>query len=95
MVRIEFLFPEVANLYGDPFNVKYLKNSLKDAEVIETTLTDEPRFVNEEIDMIYMGSMSEKAQVIIIEKLKKYKMSCRSLLTKTKWCFLQEMHLKY
>lgn len=84
MVRIEFLFPEVANLYGDPFNVKYLKNSSKDAEVIETALTDEPRFVNEDIDMLYMGSMSEKAQVIIIEKLKKYKDKLQEFINKNK-----------
>lgn len=73
MVKIEFLYPEVANLYGDPFNVKYLQKSLKDAVVIETSLTDEPKFVKEDIDMIYMGSMSEKAQEIVIEKLKQYK----------------------
>ena len=84
MIKIEFLFPEIANLYGDPFNVKYLKNSLKDVEVIETSLTDEPRFVKEDIDMIYMGSMSEKAQVMVIDKLKQYKNELQEFINKNK-----------
>ena len=84
MIKIEFLFPEIANLYGDPFNVKYLKNSLKEAEIIETALTDVPRFVNEEIDMIYLGSMSERAQELIIEKLKTYKKELMEFIEKKK-----------
>ena len=73
MIKIEFLFPEICNLYGDPFNIKYLKNSLKEAEVYEKTLMDEPKFAKQEIDMIYMGSMSERAQELVIQKLKPYK----------------------
>lgn len=73
MIKIEYLYPEIANLYGDPFNIKYLKNCLKEAEVVETSLVDGPKFVSEEIDMIYMGSMSEKSQKLIIEKLMPYK----------------------
>lgn len=84
MVKIEFLFPEVANLYGEPFNIRFLKSSLKDVEIIETGLTDEPRFVKEDIDMIYMGSMSEKAQVIIIDKLKKYKNELQEFINNNK-----------
>lgn len=84
MIKIEYLFPEIANLYGEPFNIKYLKNSIKDVEVIETALTDEPRFVNEDIDMIYMGSMSEKAQKIIIEKLMPYKNELDEYIKKDK-----------
>ncbi len=73
MIKIEYLYPEISNLYGDPFNVKYLKNCLKEAEVIETALVDEPRFACEDVDMIYMGSMSERSQELVIEKLMPYK----------------------
>ena len=69
MIKIEYLFPEVTNLYGDTFNIKYLKNCLNEVEVYETALTDEPHFVHEDVDMIYMGSMSERAQELVIEKL--------------------------
>ena len=84
MIKIEYLFPEVANLFGETFNVKYLKNSLQEAEIIETSLTDEPRFIKEDIDMIYLGSMSEKSQEIVIEKLKKYKKELQDFINKDK-----------
>lgn len=84
MIKIEFLFPEIANLFGDPFNIKYLKGSLKEVEVIETSLTDTPRFIEEDIDMIYMGSMSERSQEIVIEKLKPYKLQLEDFITKNK-----------
>lgn len=84
MVKIEFLFPEVANLYGDPFNIKYLKNSMKNVEVIETSLTNKPYFVDQDVDMIYMGSMSERTQKIVIEKLKPYKERIEQLINGNK-----------
>ena len=82
MARIEFLFPEVANLYGDPFNITYLKNSMKNVEIIETSLTDEPKFAKEDIDMIYLGSMSETTQEMVIEKLKPYTARIQELIEK-------------
>ena len=29
MIKIEVLYPEVCNLYGDLFNIKFLENQLK------------------------------------------------------------------
>ena len=84
MAKIEYLFPEITNLYGDVFNIRYLQNSLKDAEIIETSLTDEPAFLNQDIDMIYMGSMSEKAQELVIEKLKPYKDKLQEFINNNK-----------
>lgn len=84
MIKIEFLFPEIANLFGETFNIKYLKNSLKNAEIIETSLTDTPRFITEDIDMIYLGSMSEKSQELVIDKLKKYKAELENYISKNK-----------
>ena len=43
-MKIEILFPEVCNLFGDMFNMKYLKMCLPDAEFIETALDDVPTF---------------------------------------------------
>lgn len=76
MIKIEYLFPEMTNLYGDIFNVKYLKSCLEEAEIIETSITEDPKFINQEnqkIDLVYMGTMSEKAQEIVIKKLEPYK----------------------
>ncbi len=68
-MKIEVLFSEVCNLFGDAQNAEYLKKTLPDAEFIETALTDEPFFAAETPDIIYMGSMTENTQRRVIEKL--------------------------
>ena len=40
-MKIEVLYPEVANLYGDSANIMYLKQILEDATFIETNLNNE------------------------------------------------------
>lgn len=71
-MKIEVLFPEICNLYGDLFNIKYLKKCLPEAEIINTSLTDEPYFVRETPDLIYMGTTTERGQVLACEALSKY-----------------------
>ena len=68
-MKIEILFNEVCNLYGDGQNVTYLQATLPDAEFIFTALNDEPYFANNKPDMIYIGSMSESMQRRVIAKL--------------------------
>lgn len=72
-MKIEVLYPEVANLYGDLENITYLKKSCPEIEIVKTHLTDEPLFVSEKPDLIYMGTMTESAQLLAIEKLGAYK----------------------
>ena len=71
-IRIETLFPEFANLYGDHANIRYLKLCLPDAEYVEDALSEEPHFVTETPDMIYMGPMTEHQQKLVIHKLRPY-----------------------
>ena len=63
MTRIEVLFPEVANLYGDLSNIEYLKKCLNDdVEIIETSLNDEPAFVKQnDINLIFMAGNTKKS----------------------------------
>lgn len=61
-MKAEILFPEVANLYGDLQNVEYLRRSCEDMTVTETSLKDTPRFLSEDIDLVYMGSITEQGQ---------------------------------
>ena len=72
-MKIEILYPEMSNIYGDYGNIMFLKKCLPEAEFIETSLHTEPAFSKENIDLIYLGSMTEKAQEIIIRSLKQYK----------------------
>ena len=68
-MKIEVLFPEICNLFGDLFNMNYLKLCIPEAEYINTSLTDEPAFVTDNVQMIYLGPMTERMQETLIEKL--------------------------
>ncbi len=79
-MKIEVLYSEAANLYGDLFNIKYLEQTLPEAQVICTCLNDTPAFVREKVDLIYMGPMMERFQEVVIEKLKPYKEKIKELI---------------
>lgn len=72
-MKIEILYPEFCNINSDMGNIKYLKKCLPEAEFIETSINDVPAFIEEEISLVYMGTLSESAQEIVIQKLKPYK----------------------
>jgi len=81
-MKIEILFPEFCNLFGDISNMKYLKMCLPNAQYIETAIDEEPTFVKEDVNLIYMGPMTEKTQEKVIEKLKPYKERIEELIKK-------------
>lgn len=72
-MKVEILFPEFCNLYGDLKNADYLKRCLPEAEFIETALHDEPAFLTQDVRFLYMGPMTEHTQEKIIEKFKPHK----------------------
>ena len=72
-VRIEVLFPEYCNLFGDSANVRYLQKTLPDAEFVFTKLDEEPKFLTEKMSLVYMGPTTENTQELVINKLKPYK----------------------
>ncbi|MCQ2524982.1 MAG: hypothetical protein MJ123_11645 [Lachnospiraceae bacterium] len=87
MIKIEILFPEIANLYGDLMNIEYLKRSAgsDNVEVIETSLKDVPYFVNnDDVALIYMGTMTEKGQELSLKALKPYKARIEELIENNK-----------
>ena len=50
-MRIEILFPEACNLFGDMSNMRYLKKCLPEAEFLETPLDQEPLFLSEPAEL--------------------------------------------
>ena len=72
-LKIEILFPEFCNLYGDISNMKYLKKCMPKANFIETAFDEEPTFAKEKVNFIYLGPMTEKMQEKVIKKLQPYK----------------------
>ena len=79
-IKIEILFPEFCNLFGDISNIKYLKKCLPEAEFIETDYNSEPKFMNEDINFIYLGPMTEKMQEKVIKKLMPLKNKIKEMI---------------
>ena len=78
-MTIEFLYPELCNLYGDRGNMDYLRRCLP-ADYHETNMGQEPWFVQHEVDLIYMCSMTERSQERIIEALAPYRERLKELI---------------
>lgn len=81
-MKIEILFPEFCNLFGDMFNMKYLKMCLPNAEFIETALDSEPAFAKQDVNFIYLGPMTENTQEKVIKKLMPFKDRINELIEK-------------
>lgn len=71
-MKIEVLFPEVANLSGDLMNIRYLKQCCDALEIVETDLKSRPVFLDEEVALVYMGTATETGLALAIEALRPY-----------------------
>ena len=73
-MKIEILYPEIANLFGDLANIKYMMASVPDCKIIGTDLNTKPAFLtSDDVDLVYMGTMTENAQLIAMDHLEPYK----------------------
>ena len=77
-MKIEILFSDICNQYGDNGNIVYLKKLIDIAkktdeegkhEIYFTELNDDIRFIKEQIDFVYIGSLSETKINVVLEKL--------------------------
>ncbi len=71
-MKIEILYPELTNVYGDSANILFLKKMFSESELILTNINEEPYFVKNDVDFIYMGSHPDEYDDIIIKSLKPY-----------------------
>ncbi|MCQ2554747.1 MAG: hypothetical protein MJ171_03740 [Clostridia bacterium] len=72
MKRIEFLYPEFCYLYAEEYNMEYLGRCSSEIEILRTGHLETPKFVTEDVDMIYLGCTTEATQEYVIELLKPY-----------------------
>lgn len=79
-MKIEILYPEVCYLFGDLMNIDYLHRCVPEAEIIRTSLKTPPAFLNDDVDMIYLCSMTEQAQELVISALRPYKEKIAALI---------------
>ena len=84
MLKVEVLFPEICNLFGNMYNIKYLEKSIDDIQITCTALTDTPKFTEDEVDLIYMAPMTESSQEMVNEKLKPYTEKIKELIEQNK-----------
>ncbi len=80
MKKIEILFPKVCSLYGEIGSINYLKRLLKEQEISLCPFDEEPLFASEDVDFIFLGAMSEKWQIRVIEKLMPYRDRLKELI---------------
>jgi CobQ-like glutamine amidotransferase family enzyme len=71
-MTIEILFPDVANLFGDLMNMRYLSLALPDAEIVRTPLRGKPAFAARDVELVYIGAMPESKQAPAIRALAPY-----------------------
>lgn len=72
-MKLEYLYPELGNLYGDSANMRYLRQCLPEAEYVETHLCETPAFVSDpQVAFLYSGPMTERGQGIALEALRPY-----------------------
>lgn len=87
-MKIEVLFPEMCNLFGDSSNMKYLQQCLPQAKFVYTPFDSEPAFVTEEVALVYIGAMTERAQQKIADKLQPYQARICQLIDGQETIFL-------
>ena len=73
MMKIEILYPNIANLFGETGHFDLISKIFNNSEIINTHINEVPRFINEDIDLVFMGPMTERSQIDVINAWKPYK----------------------
>ena len=78
-MKLEYLYPELGNLFGDGANMRYLRQCLPQAEYIETPAGAEPAFVKDgAVRFVYCGPMTERGQRIALSSLRSHAEALRA-----------------
>ena len=90
MIRIAHLYYDLMNLYGENGNIRALKKAFErqniDVEISFLTINDKIDF--NEYDIFYIGSGTEKYQLLVLEDLKKYKKEIKEAIENDKYFFI-------
>lgn len=78
-MRIEVLYSELCCLYGDKGNMEFLHKCLPEAQFIHTQLNEKPAFLDGSVNVVYLCSMSEKSQELILDRLMPHRETIASL----------------
>lgn len=67
-MKIEILYPQLCCLYGDKGNTLFLQKCFPDAQFVYTQLNEKPAFLQGDVDLCCMYSMSEQNQERILDR---------------------------
>lgn len=82
-MNIEILYKEFY-IYGESINVDYLKKVFSNANFIETKYHDKPFFVDNDVDIVFMGPMHEVNLNKVCKKLIPFKDDLLNYINKGK-----------
>lgn len=68
-MKVEFLYPEITNLLGENGTQMLLQEVFGQENVIKTPYPSPPRFLEEKIELVIMGAMTEEKQKLILSLL--------------------------
>ncbi len=68
-MKIEFLYPELSNQFGEIGHQRFLQKMFPKAEFVMTQLLQKPTFLDGSVDLVFMGPSSERAQEKIIDNI--------------------------
>ena len=80
MKVIEVLYSEFGNMYGEVYNPMFLEKSSNKIKLIYTKLNEEPYFVNNKVDMVYISNMRDLKMYDIIDKLRPYRNRMKEMI---------------
>lgn len=80
MKKIEVLYHDLCDIYAEPFNMEYLHKCNKEIELVKRSHKEEPYFVGNEVDMVYIGCTTEKRQEYMLEKLMPHRERIKKLI---------------
>lgn len=86
-MKIEVLYSDLCCLYGDKGNTMLLRKCLPQAEFIETGLNDRPAFLDGDVDLVYLCSMSEQSQELVLSRLMPHREAIANLAKEGKTLF--------
>ncbi len=76
-IKIEYICPELCHFYGDHANLLYIQKKAElmgnTVEIIRTERGVKPAFIDNAIDMVYIGPTTDSYQIALLKTLHEYK----------------------
>ncbi len=93
-MKIEVLFPEFCNLFGDAYNMVYLEKTLRKRSLSARNSATMCALPKKKMNLVYMGPMTERMQEQVIRKLMPLKEKIQKPLTTARCSFSRAMRSK-